>query len=117
VRFQQAEKRLRLDRLFDQRAYSRRQRLVLGDAFAESAGALVAFIVAATPITVFGITSAFWAIVAGIAASACAERGELAAFWSPRRDGSTAMAEHTVTPHARNGHAPTSSLSHKGAVI
>lgn len=79
-------------------------------------GALVAFIVAATPITVFGITSAFWAIVAGIAASACVERGELAAFWSPRRDGSTAMDEHTVTPHARNGHAPTSSLSHKGAV-
>jgi benzoate membrane transport protein len=50
-------------------------------------GALTAFIVAASPITVFGITSAFWAIVAGVAASACVERHELAAYWSTRREG------------------------------
>jgi hypothetical protein len=30
---------------------------------------------------VFGITSAFWAILAGIAASFMAERGELLAYW------------------------------------
>ena len=37
--------------------------------------------VAATPFSVFGITSAFWAILAGIAASFMAERGELLAYW------------------------------------
>ncbi len=31
-------------------------------------GALVAFVVATTPFAVLGITSAFWAIVAGLAA-------------------------------------------------
>jgi benzoate membrane transport protein len=45
-------------------------------------GALTAFVVAATPISVVGITSAFWAILAGIAASACVERRELVRFWS-----------------------------------
>jgi benzoate membrane transport protein len=44
-------------------------------------GALVAFVVAATPFSVLGITSAFWAILAGVAASACAERGQLIGFW------------------------------------
>ncbi len=36
---------------------------------------------AATPFSVFGITSAFWAILAGIAASFMAERGALLAYW------------------------------------
>jgi benzoate membrane transport protein len=44
-------------------------------------GALVAFVVAATPFSVLGITSAFWAIVAGLAASAFTERGQLVEFW------------------------------------
>ncbi len=44
-------------------------------------GALAALAVAATPFSVFGITSAFWAILAGIAASFMAERGELLAYW------------------------------------
>ena len=44
-------------------------------------GALVAFVVAATPFSVLGITSAFWAIVAGLAASGFAERRQLVEFW------------------------------------
>ena len=44
-------------------------------------GALAALAVAATPLSVFGITSAFWAILAGIAASFMAERQELFAYW------------------------------------
>ena len=44
-------------------------------------GALVALVVAATPFSVLGITSAFWAILAGVAASECAERKQLIEFW------------------------------------
>ena len=44
-------------------------------------GALAALAVAATPFSVFGITSAFWAILAGIIASFMAERRELLAYW------------------------------------
>ena len=44
-------------------------------------GALAALAVAATPFSVFGITSAFWSVLAGIAASFMAERGELFDFW------------------------------------
>jgi benzoate membrane transport protein len=44
-------------------------------------GALAALAVAATPFSVFGITSAFWAVVAGLAASLMAERQELFAHW------------------------------------
>ncbi len=47
-------------------------------------GAVVAFIVALTPFAAFGITSAFWAIVAGLLASLLLERGQLIDFW--RRD-------------------------------
>jgi benzoate membrane transport protein len=43
--------------------------------------ALIAFGVAATPFTLAGITSAFWAIVAGLVAALCAERSELLASW------------------------------------
>jgi len=50
-------------------------------------GALAALAVAATPFAVFGITSAFWAILAGLAASLMAERHELYEFW---RDGKAA---------------------------
>jgi len=44
-------------------------------------GALAALAVAATPFTLFGITSALWAILAGLAASMMAERGELRVRW------------------------------------
>lgn len=47
-------------------------------------GALAALAVAATPFSVFGITSAFWAILAGIFASLMAERQELFAYWRER---------------------------------
>ena len=45
-------------------------------------GALIALVVAATPFSVFGITSAFWAILAGVAASGFAERKQLVDFWT-----------------------------------
>lgn len=44
-------------------------------------GALVGFIVAATPFAILGISSAFWAIVAGLAASWVVERKQLVDFW------------------------------------
>jgi benzoate membrane transport protein len=44
-------------------------------------GALVAFTVAATPFSIVGITSAFWAVLAGLAASAIAEREGLRTYW------------------------------------
>jgi benzoate membrane transport protein len=48
-------------------------------------GALVAFAVAATPFAILGVSSAFWAIFAGILASALAERQQLVEFWSNGR--------------------------------
>ena len=45
-------------------------------------GALVAFVVATTPFAVFGITSAFWAIVVGLLVSFLVERDQLMHFWS-----------------------------------
>lgn len=45
-------------------------------------GALVAFAVAMTPFAIFGITSAFWAMVAGLGASLLAERKDLFASWT-----------------------------------
>ena len=44
-------------------------------------GAVAGFVVAATPFAVLGITSAFWAIIAGLLASALVERRELLEFW------------------------------------
>jgi len=44
-------------------------------------GALAAFAVAATPFAVFGITSAFWSILAGLMASLMVERRDLFQFW------------------------------------
>lgn len=48
-------------------------------------GALVAFAVAITPFALIGISSAFWAILAGIGASLLVERDALVAHWV-RRD-------------------------------
>jgi benzoate membrane transport protein len=44
-------------------------------------GALVGFVVAATPFAILGITSAFWAIIAGLVASALVERQQLVDYW------------------------------------
>jgi benzoate membrane transport protein len=44
-------------------------------------GALAAFAVAATPFSIAGITSAFWAVVAGTLAALVVERTELLAYW------------------------------------
>lgn len=48
-------------------------------------GALIAFVVAATHFTIAGITSAFWAIIAGFLASLVAESRELLAHWQGKR--------------------------------
>lgn len=47
-------------------------------------GALVALAVAATPFSVLGITSGFWALPAGVAVSALAERTDLFGYWRER---------------------------------
>jgi benzoate membrane transport protein len=44
-------------------------------------GALVAFVVAITPFVMLGINSAFWALLAGVVASALLERKELLKQW------------------------------------
>jgi benzoate membrane transport protein len=44
-------------------------------------GALVAFVVAATPFSFAGITSAFWAVIAGFTVSVLTERSEMRAYW------------------------------------
>ncbi|HCP22547.1 MAG TPA: hypothetical protein DIT90_00285, partial [Dehalococcoidia bacterium] len=44
-------------------------------------GAMVAFAVAATPFSFAGITSALWAVLAGLAASLIAERELLLGIW------------------------------------
>jgi benzoate membrane transport protein len=44
-------------------------------------GAMVALVVAATPFTFMGVTSAFWALLASLLASYVSEREELLAFW------------------------------------
>ncbi len=44
-------------------------------------GALVGFAVAATPFSFMGITSAFWAVIAGLGASLIAEWGQLLTYW------------------------------------
>ena len=49
-------------------------------------GALVAFAVASTPFSFVGITSALWAVLAGLGASLIAERGQLLDLW---REGAT----------------------------
>jgi len=45
-------------------------------------GALVALVVAMTPFAVFGVTSAFWAIIAGLVAALLVERRQLFEFWN-----------------------------------
>jgi len=44
-------------------------------------GAVVAFAVATTSFSFAGITSAFWAIVAGLAVSLMVERSDILGYW------------------------------------
>jgi benzoate membrane transport protein len=50
-------------------------------------GALVGFAVAATPFAILGITSAFWAIIAGVLASVLVERKQLLEVWKEQKGG------------------------------
>lgn len=54
-------------------------------------GAVTAFAVAATPFAFAGITSAFWAVIAGLVASLLAERAQILQHWRAKqaRPGST----------------------------
>jgi len=62
-------------------------------------GALVAFAVSMTPFAVFGITSAFWAMVAGLIASLLVERSDLLAFWSADKS-----PDNVIQTTAKGGH-------------
>jgi len=61
-------------------------------------GALVAFAVSMTPFAVFGITSAFWAMVAGLVASVLVERRDLFAFWA-----TDTSSNNALQPTAKGG--------------
>jgi hypothetical protein len=66
-------------------------------------GALVSFLVAATPFAIFGITSAFWALLAGLAAAFITDRAQLMAHWrgeragAPRRETRLPVVIHPAT--------------------
>jgi hypothetical protein len=55
--------------------------------------ALVAFVVAATPFSFFGVTSAFWALLAGIGAALLAEREEILGHWRGASEPATERRE------------------------
>ena len=44
-------------------------------------GSIVSFLVAATPFTILGITSAFWALVAGVVVAFLTDRAQLLGHW------------------------------------
>jgi predicted benzoate:H+ symporter BenE len=46
---------------------------------------LVAFATAATPFTILGISSGFWSVVTGLAASYLVERRELRVYWKRQK--------------------------------
>jgi benzoate membrane transport protein len=50
-------------------------------------GAMIAMVVAATPFTLLGVTSAFWSLVAALGVSYLMERDELVAFWGSFTNG------------------------------
>lgn len=50
-------------------------------------GSLVSFLVAATPFSVLGITSAFWALVLGLGAALITDRQQLLLYWRGERAG------------------------------
>jgi hypothetical protein len=59
-------------------------------------GALVAFSVATTPFAIAGITSAFWAIIAGLLASLLVEPKQIFEFWVRNESSDTPL--QTATP-------------------
>jgi benzoate membrane transport protein len=59
-------------------------------------GCVVAFVVTLSPITVVGIPSAFWALVAGIGASVLLERRELVRYWEAAFASPHAPIDHVV---------------------
>ena len=48
---------------------------------------MIAMVVAATPFTFLGVTSAFWALVAALGVSYLVECNELVAFWGSFSNG------------------------------
>jgi benzoate membrane transport protein len=60
-------------------------------------GALVSFLVAATPFSILGITSAFWALALGMAAALLTDRAQLMAHWRGERGG-PALRRETRLP-------------------
>jgi benzoate membrane transport protein len=60
-------------------------------------GAMIAMVVAATPFTFLGVTSAFWALVAALGVSYLMERDELVAFWGSFTNG--VRSHHPRRPH------------------
>ena len=58
-------------------------------------GAIVAFVIACTPFSLLGISSAFWALIGGIVASLVCERADLISHWR-RADPSNERREQRV---------------------
>jgi benzoate membrane transport protein len=58
-------------------------------------GAVVAFLVSATPFSILGITSAFWALIAGLGVALITDRAQLLAHW---RSESTAKRREARLP-------------------
>jgi hypothetical protein len=54
---------------------------------------LVAFLVSATPFSILGITSAFWALLVGIGVALITDRAQLLTHWRGDRDGALRRAE------------------------
>jgi len=50
-------------------------------------GSLVAFLVSATPFSILGITSAFWALLFGLGVALVTDRAQLLSHWRGERDG------------------------------
>lgn len=59
-------------------------------------GAVISFLVAATPFSIFGITSAFWALLAGLCAALVTDRAQLLAHW--RSEQSTSKRREARLP-------------------
>ncbi len=66
-------------------------------------GAVVAFAVATVPFAIIGITSAFWALVAGLVASLIVERRQLIDHWRKNEQGARGVTDQADKPHAEAG--------------
>jgi benzoate membrane transport protein len=61
-------------------------------------GATVAFVLSATPFAVAGVSSAFWALLAGLVASLVVERDDLLAHWRESPERERRLAENFSQP-------------------